>query len=171
MALKGDRWELFTDMSYFGNSVMTRGGIATYTTIGSGAAMDQSAALVGYTANSSGAIPAGLLLDDMVSIDLTRQHINWYQDQVIIGGKVLLGKKGYWVTNSLTQGVAPIAAGDLAVLTSSGSIMNLPASYAYVVAGTGVGATSWNKAVNPQVGRFLSSMDEDGYAKVEINIQ
>lgn len=161
MALKGDRWELFTDMSYFGNSVMTRGGIATYTTIGSGASMDQSAALVGYAANSSGAVPAGLLLDDMVSIDLTRQHINWYQDQVIIGGKVLLGKKGYWVTNSLTQGPAAIAAGDLAVLTSSGNIMNLPYTYAN-------GTTAWNKAVNPKIGRFLSSMDEDGYAKVEI---
>lgn len=162
MALKGDRYELYVDISNFGNSVMTRGGVVTYSTIGSGGAMDQSQALVVYAANSSGQTPAGLLLDDMVSIDLTRQHINWYQDQMIIGGKVAVGKKGYWVTNSLIQGPAAITNGDLAVLTSSGNIMNLPASYAT--------NGSWNQALNPKVGRFMSSADEDGYAKVQVDI-
>lgn len=163
MALKGDRYELYVDVSNFGNSVMTRGGAVVYQTIGSGSAMDQSQALVQYAANSSGYVVAGLLLNDMVSIDLTRQHINWYQDQIIIGGKVTLGKKGYWVTNSLIQGPNAIAVGDLAVLTSSGNIMNLPAAYEY--------NGSWNKALNPQVGKFLSSTDEDGYAKVQVDIK
>ena len=163
MALKGDRWELYTDMSFFGNTVMTRGGVPVYSTWGSGAAMDQSQALVAYAANSSGQVPAGLLLNDMVSIDLTRQHINWYQDQVIVGGKVLLGKKGMWLTNNLTAGPAAITVGDFAVLTSSGNIMNLPASYEY----TG----SWNKALNPYVGRFESTLDEDGYAKIQVDIK
>ena len=162
MALKGDRYELYVDISNFGNSVMTRGGVVCYQTIGSGGAMDQSQALVQYAGASSGNIPAGLLLNDMVSIDLTRQHINWYQDQIIIGGKVTLGKKGYWVTNNLTQGAAAIAAGDVAVLTSSGNIMNVTAAAAL---------TTLNKAVNPIVGRFMSSLDEDGYAKVQIDIQ
>lgn len=162
MALKGDRYELFVDISCFGNSVMTRGGVATYAGIGSGGAMDQSQAYIQYSANSSGQIPAGLLLNDMVSIDLTRQHINYYQDQIIIGGKLSLAKKGTWVTSNLTQGPSPIAYGDLAVLTSSGNIMNLPASYEYT--------PSWNKSQNPKIGKFLSSADEDGYAKVQVDI-
>jgi len=163
MALKGDRYEFFVDVSYFGNTVMTRGGIACLSTVGSGAAMDQSAALVAYPAASSGAVPIGMLLNNMVNIDLTRQHINFYQDEVIVGGKVSIGRKGYWVTNSLTTGPSAIAVGDLAVLTSSGNIMNLPASYEY--------SGSWNKAVNPLVGRFLSTADEDGYAKVSVDLK
>lgn len=163
MALKGDRYELYVDISNFGNSVMNRGGVVVYQTIGSGSAMDQSQALIQYSANSSGQIPAGLLLNDMVSIDLTRQHINYYQDQIIIGGKLTLGKKGYWITNNLIQGPAAITNGDLAVLGSSGNIMNLPAAYEFT--------SSWNKAVNPLVGRFMSSTDEDGYAKVQVDIK
>lgn len=161
MALKGDRYELYVDISNFGNSVMNRGGIVTYQTIGSGGAMDQAQALVQYAGASSGNIPAGILLEDMVSIDLTRQHMNHWQDQVIIGGKLAIGKKGYWVTNSLTQGVAGIAVGDLAVLTSSGNIMNVTPL---------VSISTLNKAVNPVVGRFMSTADEDGYAKVQIDI-
>ncbi len=162
MALKGDRLETqFVDISRFGNSVMTRGGIVSDSTWGSGAAMDQSAALVAYAANSSGASPRGMLLNDMVNLDLTRQHPNWYRDEVQIGGKVSVGYKGYWVTNSLTQGVAAIVAGDLAVLTSSGNIMNITPA---------VAVSTWNKALNPLVGRFMSLADEDGYAKVEVDL-
>lgn len=160
MSLKGDRNEFMVDVTYFGNSPMTRGGCATYAGFGSGASNDQSVAYVQYAANSSGQVPAGLLLNDMVSIDLTRQHINYYQDQAIIGGKVTLGKRGYWVTNSLIQGPSPIAYGDMAVLTSSGNIMNLPYSYSF-------GVSPWNKSLNPAVGKFLSTLDEDGYAKLQ----
>lgn len=159
MALKGDRYEFLTDISFFGNSVMQRGGCASYVTFGSGGALDQSQALVQYAANSSGAFPAGILLNDMVSIDLTRQHINFYRDETIIGGKITLGRRGWWVTNNLIQGAAAIAIDDIAVLTSSGNIMNLPRSASY-------GGSVWNKAVNAPVGRFLSTLDEDGYAKV-----
>jgi hypothetical protein len=161
MSLKGDRIELYTDISNFGNSVMTRGGIASYQTVGSGAAMDQAAALVQYAAATTGVVPAGLLLNDMVSLDLTRQHMNYYQDQTILGGKVTLLKKGYVVTNSLTQGVAAIGVGDVAVLTSSGNLMNVSNANSFTI----------NKAVNPIVGKFMSTADEDGYAKVQIDIQ
>jgi hypothetical protein len=161
MSLKGDRLELESDITFFGNSVMTRGGIVTFAGFGSGAANDQSVAYVQYSANSSGAYPLGILLQDMVNYDLTRQHINWYRDEVQQGGKLAVGKKGPWVTNSLIQGAAAIAVGDIAVLTSSGNIMNIPQTATY-------GTTTWNKAVNPKVGQFLSTLDEDGYAKVEI---
>ena len=157
MSLKGDRHEFLTDVSYFGNSVMTRGGVVSLSTVGSGAALDQSQALVAYSASSTGALPLGILLNDMVSIDVTRQHLNWYRDETLIGGKVAVGRKGWWVTNNLIAGAAAIAAGDIAVLTSSGNIMNVTAASEF---------TTWNRSNNPRVGRFMSTLDEDGYAKV-----
>jgi len=94
MALKTDRSTLQTDISFFMNAAATRGGIASLSTGGSGAAMDQGAALVTYAANPSGKIPVGLLLNDMVNIDLTRQHLNQHKDEVQKGGKVTLLQKG-----------------------------------------------------------------------------
>ena len=86
MALKTDRSTLQTDISFFLNEAATRGGIACLSTGGSGAAMDQGAALDTYPANPSGKIPVGLLLNDMVNIDLTRQHLNQHKDEVQKGG-------------------------------------------------------------------------------------
>jgi len=82
MALKADRHELQTDISFFMNEVASRGGVAVFSTAGSGAAMDSNKALVTYKAMPSGSVPAGLLLNDMVNIDQTRQHINWHKDEV-----------------------------------------------------------------------------------------
>jgi hypothetical protein len=108
MALKADRHELQTDISFFMNEVATRGGVASLdaSTLGnlngvgsSGAAMDQSQALVKYVATrsaasaGSGIVPVGILLNDMVNLDLTRQHINWHKDEVQKGGKVTLLKR------------------------------------------------------------------------------
>jgi ABC-type phosphate/phosphonate transport system ATPase subunit len=43
----------------------------------------------------SGTKPAGLLLNDVVSLDLTRQHINWFRDEVQVGGNVhFIGTQG-----------------------------------------------------------------------------
>ena len=60
MALKSDRNEVETDISFFMNEVATRGGIASISTVGSGAAMDQGGALVTYAALPSGKIPVGV---------------------------------------------------------------------------------------------------------------
>lgn len=164
MALKGDRLELQTDISMFGNSIMSRGGAACFVTVGSGAAMDQSVALIQYPASSSGAVVRGLLLQDMVQLDLTRQHPNFYRDEVQIGGKLAIADKGYWITNMIIPGAtAAIGIGDIAVLCSSGNLTNLPAAAEW-------GGSAWNKALNPKVGRWTSSQDEDGYAKVELRL-
>ncbi len=164
MALKGDRYELQVDISFFNNGVAnTRGGVACLTTVGSGGAMDQSVAVVGYPANSSGAFPMGIQLNDIVNIDLTRQHINFYRDEAIVGSKVAVARKGYLVTNSIIAGAAAIAAGDMAVLCSSGQLTNLPGTAEW-------GGSAWNKALNPKVGRWISTTDEDGYAKIEIQL-
>ena len=120
MALKTDRSTLQTDISFFMNEAATRGGVVALSTGGSGAAMDQGAALVTYAATASGKIPVGLLLNDMVNIDLTRQHLNQHKDEVQKGGKVTLLQKGTVVTNNL-EGTSP-AAGNLAYLAHSGNL-------------------------------------------------
>ena len=101
MALKTDRSTLQTDISFFMNEAATRGGVACLSTGGSGAAMDQGEALVTYAALPSGKVPVGLLLNDMVDVDLLRQHVNQHKDEVQKGNKVTLLQKGYVVTNNL----------------------------------------------------------------------
>ncbi len=158
MALKGDRYEFMTDISFFNDgNTATRGGICSFVTVGSGAALDQSAATVGYSTNSTGTKPVGMLLNDVVNLDLTRQHINWHKNEVQVGMKVTLLKKGWAVTNSI---VGTPALGDVARLGSSGVV------YPYTLANDLLA----NKSLNPLVGVFHSTKDEDGYAKLYVDL-
>ncbi len=156
MALKTDRSTLQTDISFFMNEAATRGGVVTINTAGSGASMDDGTALVTYVANPSGKIPVGLLVNDMVNIDLTRQHLNQHKDEVQKGGKVTLLQKG-WVVTSNLEGTDP-NGGDPAYLGHSGNI-----------SASDLGMDENNPA-HLVVGRFLSDVDEDGYAKVFIDL-
>lgn len=156
MALKGDRYEVITDISYFMNETAERGGIACISTAGSGAALDQSQALCTYAATVSGQIPLGMLMQDMVNIDLTRQHLNWYKDEAQVGQKVRLMLEGWAVTNKIYPAVTP-TAGAAAYLGHSGLIHTSDV----------VGASN---SENVAVGRFLSTKDEDGYAKVYVKL-
>lgn len=153
MALKPDRYEFQTDISYFMNEVAERGGMASLSTGGSGAAMDQGVNLATYAATGSGKVPLGILLNDMVNIDLTRQHLNQYKNEVQKGSKVTILRKGYVVTNKI-QGTAP-AAGDPVYVAHSGNLSKTD------LVGQGT---------QPVVGQWLSSPDQDGYAKVEVNL-
>lgn len=155
MALKGDRLtgsDLSTDISNFMNVTAEAGCFVTHKTAGSGASMDDDNAVVEIpTGGVSGAKPAGLLLCDVVNIDLTRQHLNQYKDEVQVSGKVTLLRHGQVTTNWITSGQSP-TAGSPAYFDTAGKLTpTLPSN------GT-------------QVGRFLSAKDADGYAKVEINI-
>lgn len=158
MALKQDRSTLATDISYFMNEAATRGGVVSHGTAGSGASMDNGNAVVTYAADPSGAIPVGLLVNDMVDIDLTRQHLNQHKDEVQKGGKVTLLRKGWVVTNSL-EGTAP-NQGDLAYLGHSGNLASSD------LASDDVDADGSSRVV----GRFLSDVDQYGYAKVFIDL-
>lgn len=150
MALKPHRIELLTDISFFMNTTAERGGVVSVSTAGSGQALDDAAAVVAYAAANSGAKPIGVLLNDVVNLDLTRQHINWHKDEVQLGGKVSLIRQGQVTTNYILPGAVP-TAGLAAYVGASGYI------------GTGV--------VNAvQIGSFLSSKDADGYAKLSVNI-
>lgn len=162
MALKGDRYELRTDISFFmlvpnptGTLAAERGRIVVHGTSGSGAAMDQAKAnVVIPTGGTSGTYPAGLLLNDVVNLDLTRQHINWHRDEVQNGNKVTLAREGFWVTNMIHGSPT---AGQNAYFDVSG----------YLTPTNPAGA---NTGFPGSVGRFLSAPDADGYAKVDIMI-
>jgi hypothetical protein len=154
MALKSDRYELQTDISFFYNAgVATRGGVVVHGTAGSGASMDQGVNLVTYAAVTSASRPVGILLNDVVNKDLTRTHLNQYKNEVQKGGKVTVLRKGYVVTSNIT---GTPAAGD-------------PAFACHVTAGNVRNDSPASSGVL-QVGRFLTSKDEDGYAKVEVNL-
>ncbi len=164
MALKADRNELDVDISFFYNEgTATRGGIVVIDTVGSGAAMDQAGAKVKYATVNAASKPVGILLNDVVNIDLTRQHINWHKDEVQKGGKVSILKKGTIVTNMIDD-AAPdhgtaITAGQVAY-ASSGNAGYLSNTYAHDV----------SKPNQLAVGRFMSTVDDEGYVKVEINL-
>ena len=82
MALKADRHELDVDISFFMNETAEKGQIVVFQQVGSGAAMDQAQALVTVAAADTTNIPVGVLLNDVVDLDLTRQHINFHKDEV-----------------------------------------------------------------------------------------
>lgn len=150
MALKPDRIEHLTDISNFMVTTATRGGVVSHATGGVGVAMDDADAVVAYAAAASGAKPAGILLNDVVDYDLTRQHINWHKDEMQVGGKVTVLRIGQ-VTTDMIDGTP--SAGDAAYVGPSGLVSTSTA--------TGV----------EKIGTFLSSKDADGYAKLSVNIQ
>ena len=88
MALKADRHELQTDISFFLDAAaVSRGGVVCHDgTTASGAAMDQGVAKVRYQATvTTSHVPVGILLNDVVNKDLTRTHLNHFKDEVQLG--------------------------------------------------------------------------------------
>lgn len=158
MALKIDRNEYGPgsrdNLEYFMNETATAGHIVVHVTSssGTGGMMDDADALVKLAdnANGSGETPAGMLLQDVVNLDLTRQHINQYKRESQVGGKVRIARGGVFTVNTFATGYQP-APGDALYFTTNGQLTN----------------TSTNST---QVGRALGSIDSDGYAKIEINI-
>ena len=118
-----------------------------------GAALDQGQALVTIAAVASGNTPAGLLLNDVVNKDLSRTQLNFQKDELQLGGKVTLLKKGWVVSNRITSGQTPSVT-----------------SKAYLNATGDLTPTDGGSIATPLVGKFLSSKDEDGYAKVSIDL-
>lgn len=152
MALKSDRYEARTDISFYYNAaVADRGGVVVYDSTGSGAAMDQGVNLVKYKVATGSDVPVGILLNDVVNKDLTRTHMNIYKNEVQLGGKVTVLRGGYVVTDMIDN--VTVAAGEVA--------------YASAV---NAGNLSNSGSAPLAVGRFMTSKDEDGYAKVEVNL-
>ncbi len=183
MALKPDRnYTDGTDISYFMNATAERGGIVTTDgNGGSGAAMDDALAKVWPTgAAVSGTIPVGLLLNDMVNLDLTRQHINWHKDEVQLGGKVTVLQRGTVVTNVIdststpTNGAAAYYTsqtfnGNASVWVLSTTIPIDSGSPGFAgVTGEFTQADQAEKVY--RVGKFKGVKDTDGYVKVDIDL-
>ena len=153
MALKADRYEESTDISFFYNEdTATRGGVVILADQGlaSGAALDQGENLVKYGTATKNDVPVGILLNDVVNKDLTRTHLNQHKDEVQKGGKVTVLRKGYVVTNAIDTAQDPVAGSGAYASTGTAGNVGMVGTY--------------------QVGRFLSTKDEDGYAKVEVNL-
>lgn len=150
MALKGDRIELANGsrIKYFMNEVAEQGCIVNLDSPG-GQGMDDPNASVSLPSGPSGS-PAGVLMNDVVSLNLTRQHINQHKDEVQVGNKVALLKHGMIRTNSVKSGDTP-AAGDAAHYTTDGEFTE-------------------SVTDSDRVGTFVSELDADGYVEIEINI-
>jgi len=157
MALKADRYEESTDISFFYNAgTATRGGVVVLDAANaSGAAMDQGENKVKYSAAANTDVPVGVLLNDVVNKDLTRTHLNQYKDEVQKGGKVTVLTRGWVLTSNVT---GTPSAGDVAYLdeTTAGNVGNA----------SDLGYSSGVMAV----GRFMSAKDADGYAKLYVNL-
>jgi hypothetical protein len=154
MALKADRYEESTDISFFYNEgTATRGGaVVLDAALASGAAMDQGGNKVKY---GTAGVPVGILLNDVVNKDLTRTHLNQFKDEVQKGGKVTVITRGWVVTDMIETSINP-SAGDIAYISASeaGDLTNVAPGSSGSLA----------------VGRFMSQKDADGYAKVYVNL-
>lgn len=160
MALKADRRFVDGDISFFMNAVAERGGIVSMTgTAASGAAMDQAESTVGYVADPSGVNALGVLMTDVVNLDLTRQHANWHKEEVQLGGKVNVWTKGTVVTDQIYPGHSP-APGGRAYVGHSGLLA------ASDVATDDTDLTGDTRVV----GRWETAANEDGFAKVSVNL-
>lgn len=153
MALKPDRdYNESSDISQRWSSAgdqapKAKGGIACVETQGSGVALGSTVNVVRYAVDPSGAIPKGILLQDVVATP-SNGIKNFQSLEVWPGEAVTLVTKGWVVTNMIT-GSAP-AVGDVAYVAASGLISKTQA--------TGAKA----------IGRFETTLDADGYAKVSI---
>lgn len=152
MALKPGRDLQSFKTGYFSDSVMTRGGIVSVKTVGSGEALDDANAVAEYAAQPSGTKQLGFLMDDVVENDLTRVHKNTYKQEVEKGEKVTIVNRG-WVTTNMIDPAVTVAAPQTAYVTASGLLSNIA-----------------ENGFNEIVGEFETNVDEDGYARVAINL-
>ncbi len=159
MALRGDRVESKTEITFFMNETGERGNVLVFENDGSGSAMDDPSALVRVSHASSGLRPIGILMNDVVNKDLTREHLNQHKDEVQIGGKVTILTKGTIVSDRVdgtpSGGQEAFYANNGSLTTTSPYISSDPDDTSFLT---------------ERLGRFLGGVDNDGFAKVEIDI-
>ncbi len=156
MALKPDRdYNEHTDIMNFWindgtQDTKEKGGIASSVSQGSGVAMDASGNVVSYAVGASGAVPKGVLLQDVnPPLSTTRDFKNFDNLEVRPGEKVTLVRKGWLVTDQIT---GTPAVGGAAYVGASGLISTTQASGAV------------------QIGRFETTVDASNFGRVYIDI-
>jgi hypothetical protein len=124
-----------------------------------GPGLDDSNSRVEIVAVVSGRVPVGMLLSDVVNLDLSRYPLNQYKSESQVGSKVALGTDGEWVVDTLLAGAAP--ATGVVYPTTAYAAPNgvLTHNAGYVASGY------------PVVGKFLTGRDSDGFAKVSIGLR
>lgn len=151
MALKPTRITVYggDSVAHFMNEVAERGKVVTYTasSTASGNLDDPNSTVIVPT----GALgtPVGVLMNDVVSRDLTVTHMNAHKDEVPLGGKVTVLKIGTVSTNQLKTGDTPVA-GNAAHFTTDGEFTTTTTS--------------------DKVGTFASAPDADGYVVVDVRL-
>lgn len=169
MALRPDRdYHLIDDISHFwvnDTNSAEAGGVASLITQGSGAALDQNAAVngvqpatntvnaVNYATTPSGAIPMGLMLQPVTYYAGSRVYMNYHNGEIRPGQKATLVRKGWVVTNMIS---GTPTAGAAAYLAENGKVSATQMSF--------------DDGTAPKVGRFETAKDADGYAKVYIDL-
>ncbi len=154
MALKADRVIIETDITLTCPVASPRGFGLVISTAGSGVALGDSAGAATLAANPSGSKFAGLLLNDVVSIDETRYHRNFHKQEQKTGERVTLLRKGRVTTDAISGTPTP---GAPAYLTTNGNF-------------TPTKSTGGGLVATPGVGEFKSGLDENGFATIEVNV-
>jgi len=155
MALKPDRnYNQGVEIRYHMHEVASRGVVVVFdtSTSGSGAGMDDAGCRVKLpdNDNGSGEVPAGVLLCDVVDKDLTQTHLNAHKDQMQLGSKVTVLRKGVICTDRLETGLSP-SAGSSAYFTQNGLF-------------------SMDATNSTRLGTFLTAKDSGGFATIDINL-
>jgi hypothetical protein len=157
MALRPWRRVEATTIEYTVAAAAERGGVLV-------ASSGQAAA---YDTNitPSSVVPIGILLEDIESMNFMT-HPQYYQRNVSdLGSKVGILTKGEIETDMLdTLAEAHIDAGQKAYLANSGLIT------IQAFAPGEVGAQDSDAGSGIYIGRFLSTVDGDGFAKVRIDL-
>jgi hypothetical protein len=154
MPLKSSRNIIETDTTLTCSSV-THGGVTLVRLSGgSGVVLGEGAGAAGLVTNPSGYRVAGLLLNDVVDIDLSRYRLSFHRDEVNIGNRVTLLTKGRVTTNNVT---GTPSRGATAYLGANGVL-------------TPTLSATGGEVATPKVGEFVGGRDEDGYATVDVDL-
>jgi hypothetical protein len=155
--LKPDRQPVVWDIRHYMNETADQGSFPVQYTASSGADLDGADNVASIEANPSGYAPLGVLVDEVVDLDLTKYPVNWHKEQTNVGYKVSIIRKGLVATDQIDADF-PAVAGGIAVLRASGLIGSVDDLDNYV------------PSANPTIGRFETTEDEDGFAFVFVDV-
>ena len=172
MALKPDRRILEgTDISFFMNQTAERGVAVALSSAGSGIGMDDVNSYVALptTAFGSGQYIVGILMNDVVSGDLTKFHLNYQRDEVQIGGKVAVCRRGFVVTNMFAGSPVGGQAAYVGVTATDGKLTGI-SNYSGPQALAPAFGAAFSGGALTRIGTWLTSKDADGFAKLDVNL-
>lgn len=143
MALKGKRIQKETHIGKMCSNVAERGYLLI---------QDTGDFVKVGTAIASGQLVAGMLLEDVVTLDLTNQPSNQYKFEVPVSGMITLAREGEYLTDAIPTGVT-IAPFEDAYYAADGKITNVA-----------------DGVLDKKVGQWLTAKDADGFALLSLEL-